>query len=346
MKIAIYPPTPAFAKAGAAPGTTAGVDLVLFQTLQTFTLKQLPQQAPQGQGHSNDFLWVSKLPFASPQRLQTHPKIPNPQGQGHSNETFYRLSKLPFASPQRPQTFQNKIPNTFLNRHPRAKATSPTGTPGPGHSNGFLWAFKAAVCQPANPLKLSKRSKPSKTRQTLQTPSPAGTPDPQQWLSWCFQGSRSQPAKAATPPKFQILSLTRGQGHSNDFLWASKLQFATLQKIQTSKIPNTFPNMHPRAKATSPTGTPGPGPRPLPQQAPRARPQQWLSMGFQSYRLPARKRSKTLQTLQTLQNPPNPPNTVPSRHPRSTAMTFLRLSKLPFASPQRLQPPQNSEHLP
>ena len=54
--IYIYPPTPAFAKAGAAPGTTAGVDLVLFQTLQTFTLKQLPQQAPQGQGHSNDFL--------------------------------------------------------------------------------------------------------------------------------------------------------------------------------------------------------------------------------------------------------------------------------------------------
>ena len=62
----------------------------------------------------------------------------------------------------------------------------------------------------------------------------------------------------------------------------------------------------------------------LPQQAPQGqghfsirppgpRPQQWLSIGFQSCRLPARKhskRSKTLQTpktLQTLQNPPNPP---------------------------------------
>ena len=45
----------------------------------------------------------------------------------------------------------------------------------------------------------------------------------------------------------------------------------------------------------SPTGTPGP------------RPQQWLSIGFQSCRLPARKHS-----IQTLQNPPNtiqnPPN--------------------------------------
>ena len=66
--------------------------------------------------------------------------------------------------------------------------------------------------------------------------------------------------------------------------------------------PNTFPNRHPRAKATSQSGPPGP------------RPQQWLSIGFQSCRLPAckhSKRSKTLQTLQnppnTIQNPPNPP---------------------------------------
>ena len=62
--------------------------------------------------------------------------------------------------------------------------------------------------------------------------------------------------------------------------------------------PNTFPNRHPRAKATSQSGPPGP------------RPQQWLSIGFQSCRLPARKhskRSKTLQTLQTPSKTPNPP---------------------------------------
>ena len=57
---------------------------------------------------------------------------------------------------------------------------SPTGTPGPrpllnqapqgqGHSNGFLFAFKAAVCQPANTPKRSKTLQtPSKTLQTLQ----------------------------------------------------------------------------------------------------------------------------------------------------------------------------------
>ena len=67
--------------------------------------------------------------------------------------------------------------------------------------------------------------------------------------------------------------------------------FKTLQTLQNP--PNTFPNRHPRAKATSQSGPPGP------------RPQQWLSIGFQSCRLPARKHSKRSKTLQTLQNPPN-----------------------------------------
>ena len=85
------------------------------------------------------------------------------------------------------------------------------------------------------------------------------------------------------------------------FYRLSKLPFASPQTLQNPpNPPNTVPSRHPRAKATSRTGTPGPSP------------QQWLSMGFQSCRLPARKRSKpskTLQSLQTLQNPPNPPNT-------------------------------------
>ena len=321
--------------------------------------------------------------------------------------------------------------------HPRAKATSPTGTPGPGHSNGFLWAFKAGF------LRLSKL--PFASPQTLQnSPNPPNAPNPPKpakpskhrpqqapqihsndFLD-AFKAAVCQPAKAATPLKFQTPSLTGGQGHSNDFLWASTLQFASLQRIQTSKIPNTFPNMHPRAKATSPTGTPGPGhsngflwafkagflrlsklpfaspqtlqnspnppnppnapnppkpakpskhrpqqapqihsndsamtfygpqscslpackgsklpkfqtpsptctlgPRPLPQQAPQGQAtamafyglSKLAFLGFQSF--------QTLQTLQTLQNPPNPPNTVPSRHLRSTAMTFSMLSKLP-----------------
>ena len=169
-----------------------------------------------------------------------------------------RKRSKPSKTFQTLQTLQNlpNPPNTVPSRHPRAKATSRTGTPGPR---------------------------------------------PQQWLSIGFQSCR---LPARKPSK-------------------------TLQN--SPNPPNTVPSRHPRAKATSRTGTPGP------------RPQQWLSMGFQSCRLPARKRSKpskTFQTLQTLQNLPNPPNTVPSRHPsqghfpnrhpraKATAMAFYRLSKL------------------
>ena len=66
----------------------------------------------------------------------------------------------------------------------------------------------------------------------------------------------------------------------------------------SSKPSKHLPNRHPRAKATSQSGPPGP------------RPQQWLSIGFQSCRLPARKHSKRSKTLQTLPNPPNTPNTI------------------------------------
>ena len=248
------------------------------QTLQTPSPagtpgpRPFPEQAPQGQGHSNGFLWAFKAAVCQPANA---PNPPKPSKASKPSKTFQTL-QTPSKTVQTLQT------------------PSPAGTPGPrplpqqapqgqGHSNGFLWAFKAAVCPPANAPNLPKPSKPSKTFQTLQTPSPAGTPGP-----------RPLPEQAP-----------QGQGHSNGFLWAFK---HTLQNRPNP--PNTFPSRHPRAKATSPTGTPGP------------RPQQWLSMGFQSCRLPARKRSKpakTFQTLQTLQNLPNPPNTVPSRHPRAKA---------------------------
>ena len=141
----------------------------------------------QGQATAMAFYGLSKLPFASPQTLQNSPNAPNPPKpakpskhrpqqapQIHSND-FLEAFKAAVCQPAKAAT------------PPKFQTPSLTGGQGhsndflwPGHSNGFLWAFKAAVCQPANPPKLSKRSKPSKTRQTLQTPSPAGTPDPQQ----------------------------------------------------------------------------------------------------------------------------------------------------------------------
>ena len=74
------------------------------------------------------------------------------------------------------KTFQTLNPFKTLQT---LQTPSPTGTPGPrpllnqapqgqGHSSGFLLAFKAAVCQPANTPNAPKSSKRSKTIQTLQ----------------------------------------------------------------------------------------------------------------------------------------------------------------------------------
>ena len=341
------------------------------------------------------FYRLSKLPFASPQTSKTlqtlkhrpsrHPRAkatsrtgtPGPRPQQWLSMGFqscrYGLSKLPFARPQTLQTFQNlpnpsnppkssKPPNTVPSRHPRAKATSRTGTPGPRPQQWLSMGFQSCRCQPANP------PKPSKTLQTLQTPSPAGTPGPrplpQQWLFIGFQGCRlpaRKPSKtlqnppnppntvpAGTPgPRPLPNRHPRAKATAMAFYGLSKLPFAspqtlqnppnppkpskaskpskTLQTLQPSKHlpkpskpsktfqnpPNTFPTGTPVSKATSQTGTP------------RPRPQQWLSMGFQSCRLPARKPSKTFQ---------NPPNTVPAgtqgqghfpnRHPRAKAIAI------------------------
>ena len=66
--------------------------------------------------------------------------------------------------------------------------------------------------------------------------------------------------------------------------------FQTLNSLQNP--PNTFPNRHPRAKATSQSGPP--------RAKATAMAFYWLS------KLPF----ASPQTLQTLQNPPNTPNTI------------------------------------
>ena len=71
----------------------------------------------------------------------------------------------------------------------------------------------------ANPPKPSKPSTPFKTLQTLQTPSPTNTPGPRPLLNQAPQG----------------------QGHSNGFLLASKLPFASPQTLQTLQNPPNAP---------------------------------------------------------------------------------------------------------
>ena len=203
---------------------------------------------------------------------------------------FYGLSKLPFASPQ---TLQNS-PNAPNAPNPPKPAKPSKHRP----QTTAGWTLSS--------------SKPSKPLSLNSFPNRHPRARPQQWLSMGFQSCRLPARKGSNPLQN---SKPPGPGPQQwDFLWISKLPFASPQRLQTfqNKIPNT----------PSPTGTPGP--RPLPEQAPqgqgqghfpnrhpRARPQQWLSIGFQSCRLPARKPSKTFQTLQT----PSPGPGTPANEP-------------------------------
>ena len=126
MYIYIYPPTLAFAKAGAAPGTTGGVDPVFLEPLPRPHCRQTPPQGHRNgarapHGRSNGFFY--RLPFAKPQTLQTfqllqkfaqlrREKAPH----GRSNGFFYRRSRLPFARPQRFQTLHTLDKSAQLRR--------------------------------------------------------------------------------------------------------------------------------------------------------------------------------------------------------------------------------------
>ena len=87
---------------------------------------------------------------------------------GKPSKTFQTLN--PLQNPTNPPKPSKHLPN----RHPRAKATSQSGPQGQGHSNGFLLAFKAAVCQPANTPNAPKPSKRSKHHPKPSKPSRPG----------------------------------------------------------------------------------------------------------------------------------------------------------------------------
>ena len=127
--------------------------------------QKLPQQAPQG--HSDG---------STPQAKATPTGTPRPQQWLLMGVQGCRLPALKPLKPFKPlkplKSFLAAQPRrqSYPNRHPKATAMArlepfksflaaqprtqrqklPQQAP-QGHSNGFLWAFKAAVCQPLNP---------------------------------------------------------------------------------------------------------------------------------------------------------------------------------------------------
>ena len=148
------PPTPALAKAGAAPGTTGGVEPDLSRPWPShssnITLRQaFPRQLlqlPAGLSKatlaatrpSHLFLRDSRLPFARP-----NPSKPSNPSAALSKATL-AASRKPFqgnSRSYRPQTMLQTLPQAFPRQLSQLQA--------PSHL--FLRAFKTAVCPPSNP---------------------------------------------------------------------------------------------------------------------------------------------------------------------------------------------------
>ena len=176
------PPAPAFTKAGAAPGTTAGVEPVPFPGLQT---PHRPRQLRPGT--QAIAIWVCRshllLLRRSTCRLPAFKALKcsaaaSTRHAGHSH-CYYRRSKLPFARPQMPKTVSKTLRDSFdrqlrpaaSTRHsghshlllsasigvrgcrlPALKGLKPAAaasTRHSGHSHLLLPAFEAAVCPPS-----------------------------------------------------------------------------------------------------------------------------------------------------------------------------------------------------
>ena len=146
-----YPPTPAFAKAGSAPGTTGGVELgsrVASKGTRhqgNTSVSYMPQTStmllPNSYTYMPQHVQDCRLPGLKPsKRFRRPPRQQLLQLLHAPAICFSGGSRLPFARPQTPQTLPT-LPQA-------SKATTLTATC-PCHL--FFRGFKTAVCPPSNP---------------------------------------------------------------------------------------------------------------------------------------------------------------------------------------------------
>ena len=145
-----YPPTPAFAKAGAAPGTTGGVELG--SRVASTSRQHLCQL------HAPAIYML--LPFAGPQTLQTLCRPPRQQ--------LLQLHRLPGLKPSKlPAGLQGNnsysympLPSAFQGVQACLTATCPCHL--------FFRRFKTAVCPASNPPNACKPFRRTPRQQLLQ----------------------------------------------------------------------------------------------------------------------------------------------------------------------------------
>ena len=151
-----------------------------------------------------------------------------------------------------------------------SKHLPPTGTPGPrpllnqapqgqGHSNGFLLAFKAAVCQPANTPNAPKHSKRSKTLQTskhhpkLQTPPglEACFEQVAQGL-WLVRRVHRRSKTISLPGRLELPTLRLTASRSNQLSYGSLCRRPKLVPVLEKRLNNSWLQMVCQTKGQQP----------------------------------------------------------------------------------------------
>ena len=184
-----YPPTPAFAKAGAAPGTTGGVDPVFLEPLPHPTLQAKattrPQQWLKSTPLPQQWLLIGvqgcRLPGLKPSKPSKSP--PSSAGKRYPDKPNTRHSRT------------QKPPQGHSNGWRAPPGHSNGSRAPPGRSNGFLYKRSRLPFARPQTLQKSAQLRTEKVPQQAQhAPLPhakattrpqqwlKGTPRPQQWL--------------------------------------------------------------------------------------------------------------------------------------------------------------------
>ena len=138
---------------------------------------------------------------------------------------------------------------------------SPTGTPGPrpllnqapqgrGHSNGFLLAFKAAVCQPAN---TPNAPKPSKHHQN--PPNPPGLEACFEQVAqglWLVRRVHRRSKTISLPERLELPTLRLTASRSNQLSYGSLCRRPKLVPVLEKRLNNSWLQVVCRTKGQQP----------------------------------------------------------------------------------------------
>ena len=205
------PPTPAFAKAGAAPGTTGGVELgsrLASKSTRPQTLPTLPQASKATTLTAT--ATTSRLPFARPQTPQTLPTRPQASKATtltattcpcHLSFRGFKTAVCPPSNPPNPPAgLQGNNSYSYMPSNPRNASNPPAGLQG---NNSYSYYMPLpSVFQGVQDCRLPALKPPKPSRRP-----PRHLPSVFQGVQDCRLPALKPPKPSRRPPSQQLLQL-------------------------------------------------------------------------------------------------------------------------------------------